>query len=156
MAKMTPTNWEHANAEGYDPEAERVEWIAGQHALKITRVVYHPDEIEENPNTYAIYVKSLDGEDEGATAKMMYFLYRKNTKEYNNYTLGTLNSLWRAIYGEGNGVGIPYPDDAIGCVVSANVELDGTYPRVYKFDPAPVEYAMYSDKMDSQYFAESE
>ena len=154
--KMTPTDWELSGLKDFADTP--VAWTAGTHPVAIRRVTYvdkYAGEGSGQSDTYNISIECVGGPCEGATANLRYFLKTKTGAD-NRYTIGTLNSLWRAIYGPTDRIGVPAPQDAEGCVVMADVEYNGAYVNVHHYSAATTDYAMYSDKMESQYFADME
>ncbi len=60
--------------------------------------------------------------------------------------------LHRSIFGP-NAKGVPFPDDIIGAVVSADVEINNKgYPKVYKWYPASEEDVLNNTDLDAQYY----
>ena len=154
--KMEPTKWELSGLKDFADTP--VEWQVGIHPVAIKRVTYvdeYAGEGTNQANTYNISIECVGGGSEGATANLKYFLKTKAGGD-NRYAIGTLNSLWKAIYGPTENLGIPAPQDAEGCVVMADVEYKGNYVNVYHYTASSSDYAMYSDKMESQYFEDAE
>lgn len=154
MTRMIPTGWELDGLKTVD--ANEIEWDEGLQAIKIVDVVYYDGYTSEKfPNTYTITAEPVDS-DSGAVGRFMFWLKKKDTGKDNRIAIGILNRLWSSIYGKTDKLGIPAPSDAEGCVVMAEVSYYQGYLQIGNFKPAGEEYAMYSDKMNSQYFAPTE
>lgn len=148
---MKPSEWELDSLKTVD--ANDIPWDEGMQAIKILDVVYHDAFTSEKfPNTYTITAEPVDN-DSGAVGRFMFWLKRRETGEDNRVAIGILNRLWSAIYGKTDKLGIPKPSDAEGCVVMADIGYFNDYLQISNFKPAPESYALYSDKMNSQYFA---
>ncbi len=150
---MKPSEWALDNVAVVEPN--EIPWEEGEQVIKILEVVYNPETMENFANTYTIYAEPVDS-DSGAVGQFTFWLKKKDTGEDNRVAIGILNRLWSSIYGKTDKVGIPKPADAEGCVVIANVDYYNGYLQIGNFKPVGEEYAMYSDKMNSQYFAPSE
>ncbi len=124
------TKWEFSDA-----VVEDVEVPEGLRIIKINSASYDPEDF-----TYVLECTDIET---SAEFNLRYWLQSMDplTKEVktNNSTVGTLNSLGRAIFGDQEQVGVPAPCDICGAVCVANIKLkeSGTsgrkYPRCYNF-----------------------
>ena len=148
---MTPTAWDLSELKDYSQSD--VAWTVGTHPIIIRRVTYIDEYAgdDKSADTYNVNIECVEGECEGATATIRYFLKTKSGED-NRYSIGTLNSLWKAIYGPTESVGVPAPGDVEGCVVMADVTFRDIYVQVYHYHAPTMDYAMYSDKAEEQYF----
>lgn len=146
--KITP--WEFSNA-----IVEDVEVPEGLRIIKITNAEYNPED----------YTYKLDCTDLETSAEFILRYWVQSidplTKKVsqNASTVGTLNSLGRAIFGGDTQVGIPAPCDIVGAVCVANIKLKESstsgkkYPRCYNFMSAD-EGASWASDIE-QYFRPS-
>ena len=114
----------------------------------------HIDNAFYDPAKYTYNMELTDLELFG-TCKLTYWRYSANQKtgklEKSKTTVGTLNSLGKAIFGPDMQVGVPAPADICGAVVIADIknktsETSGrTYPRCYHFMPANTSMKGYSE-----------
>ena len=114
----------------------------------------HIDNAYYDPEKYT-YVMELTDLELFESFKLTYWLYSANQKtgklEKSKTTVGTLNSLGKAIFGPDMNVGVPAPADVCGAVVIAEIknktsETSGrTYPRCYHFMPANASMKGYSE-----------
>ena len=119
----------------------------GLRAVHIDNAFYDPEKY-----TYNMELTDLELFE---TFKLTYWLYSANQKtgklEKSKTTVGTLNSLGKAIFGPDMQVGVPAPADICGAVVIAEIrnKTSGTsgrtYPRCYHFMPANTSMKGYSE-----------
>lgn len=137
---LNETKWE------YSTEEPSEEYIAPEEGVQF--LVIRKAERDMNTNVYALYLSSLTN---GAFFTVRYYLDAINKEtgdvEPDAKQRRTLISLKRALYGP-EAVGIPYPDDIIGCVVEADVKMSKPnaegkqYPRIYGFKAVPADIAL--------------
>lgn len=123
---------------------EKVPLSEGEHILYIADAMYLPDEC-----IYSIQFVSMSVDGESSTLK--FYLKSKLSMDWNNATVGTMNSLTKAIDGPTE-EGILAPGDLKGKVVKADVKLSKPreyngemrqYPNIYDFKPvSTMEYEM--------------
>lgn len=102
------------------------DWIAkadmplseGMHVLQIENA-----EMDDQTHAYTVKLRCVES-DEVSTIK--YFPVKKDGSR-NNYAVGSLNSLGRALFGQD--VGIPFMNDIINGVVKAEVTYNGEYVK---------------------------
>ena len=148
---MKPSEWELDNVVAIDRNDEP--WDEGEQVIKILEVTYNPETMEKFANTYTITAEPLEGDGVGTAVGRFRFWLTANDGSRNDVQIRIMNSLWCSIYGKTDTVGIPKPSDAEGCVVVAKVGYYKDYLQISNFKPAPQSFAMFSDKMNSQYFA---
>lgn len=134
---------------------ENVPISEGTHLLYIENASYDGDQ-----RTYSVTMRSVET-DECSTFK--YFMFNKDMSP-NNRTIGTLNTLKKALTGDGEG--ILFPNDIIHGVVKADVKMSKPndkgrcYPNIYEFKPVTEkEYAKAEDYFENvipQYVTGSE
>lgn len=147
--KITP--WQYSNTE----IPEEPKFTAGLKTVKILEaklIDENTAEAEWQKNTYTIKIQCLEeGESEGATTKLTFWLKDSKTGKDNARVQGTLNSLGRALFGdESFPKGFPAPCDIIGGVVVAEItlkenEMGQSFPKVYHFVAASDDFSVFSD-----------
>lgn len=124
------TQWEFSNK-----VVEDVLVPDGLRTIKIESASYDPE-------TYVYRLDCVDLET-SAEFSLRYWLQSVDplTKQIkdNNSSIGTMNSLGRAVFGDAMNVGVPAPCDVTGAVCVANIKLKESetsgkkYPRCYSF-----------------------
>lgn len=147
--KITP--WKYSNTE----IKEEPKFTAGLKTVKILDAKLFDEfnaEVEWQKDTYTMKIQCLEeGESEGATTRLTFWLKDSKTGKDNVRVQGTLNSLGRALFGDENFPrGFPCPADIIGGVVVAEIslkenEMGQSYPKVYHFVAASDDFSIYSD-----------
>lgn len=120
------TNWDFSNtvAKEEKPVSE------GKHLFYIEGANYNGDQ-----RTYSVTLRSVDTDE---CSEFRFFMFNKDMTP-NNRSIGTLNSLKKALTGVGDGV--LYPTDTVHGVVRAEVKMSkpnekgNVYPNIYRFDP---------------------
>lgn len=129
---MATVNWDFSNL----VPNEDAPLSEGLHTLYIESASMHPIDF-----IYSIKFRSLTKDKESSVLK--FYLKTKDSADFNNATVGTLNSLTRAIDGP-SGKGILASDDLVKRVVKAEVKLSKPkeyggemrqYPAIYEFKP---------------------
>lgn len=115
-----------------------VEDLPVPEGLRVIRI----ESASYDPETYQYTLVCVDLET-SIDFNLRYWLKSKDPKtgvvSNNNSTVGTLNSLGRAIFGDDVQVGVPAPCDIVGAVCVANIKLKESatsgvkYPRCYNF-----------------------
>lgn len=122
---IKPTIWEFSEMKA----RETTPLGEGIQTLRITGA-----RMDADRGCYTLSLQSVD--DDSKESTLYYYLIKKDGTR-NEKAVGTLNSLSRAIYG--CDAGLPFPDDIVNGLVSADVrisEYEGrTYHNVYHFDP---------------------
>lgn len=155
MAQLKIETWELSNL----VPKEDIPLSEGEHTLYIESASFNPDE-----QIYSIRFVSLTNENEVSTLK--YYLKTQDNTAYSNTTVGTLNSLTRAVAGPDKS-GILSPTTLIQCLVKADVkmskpkEYNGVtrqFPGIYEFKPvSATEYEIaksYGYELKDQYVKE--
>lgn len=122
---MKPTAWELSEMIAKETSSLQ----PGEQVLRITAA-----KADLDGGVYTLTLQSVD--DDSKESTMYYYLVKKDGTR-NERAVGTLNSLSRAVYG--CDAGVPFPDDMVNAIVSAEVksnEYEGKrYLNVYRFDP---------------------
>lgn len=155
MAQLKIETWELSDL----VEKENVPLSEGEHILYIENASYLPDE-----GIYTILFDSLTNEGESSALK--FYMRSRDGMTYNNATVGTLNSLTRAVAGP-NAKGVLSPNTLTNCLVKADVKLSKPkeyagemrqYPAIYDFKPVQTtEYEIsksYGYELKDQYTAD--
>ena len=106
-----------------------------------------------NKNTYLLTIECIEGgADAGAKAHLTYWLCERDSNLYNSKTMGTMQSLGKAIFGSAFPPNsFPNPADILGAVVMADIDISKpdpqgrTFTRVYRFEPASQDFMAFSD-----------
>lgn len=117
----------------------------GPRTVKITRAEYVEEEGKEP--YYSLYLKEVNAD--GTMPQRYWFEGDSGSAAAQRSSLIMLN---KAIFGP-NAAGVPFPDDIVGAVVSADVETNNKgFPRVYKWYPASEEDVLNNTDLDAQYY----
>lgn len=104
-------------------------------------------------NTYKVTIECIEGgSDVGARANLTYWLKDKDTNLINAKTLGTMQSLGKAIFGKDfPDRTVPNPADIIGAVVMADInlskpdDLGRVFTRVFRYEQASSDFSAFSE-----------
>ena len=137
---LNETKWEYSTEE---PSEEYVAPVEGEQYLIIKKA-----ERDKDTNQYVLFLSSLTN---GAFFSIRYYLDSVNKEtgevEPDARQRRTLITLKRALYGP-EAVGIPHPDDIVGCAVMAEVKMSKPnaegkqYARIYGFSAVPADIAL--------------
>ena len=127
---MKITQWEFSDDIVNDTQVPE-----GLRAIKIEDAYYNDEDF-----TYHLECTDIQT---GTEFRLQYWMYSRDPKTQEltkvKTTIGTLNSLGRAIFGDDAQVGVPAPCDIIGAVCIANITLKESpssgrkYPRCYNY-----------------------
>lgn len=145
------TKWDFSDRQVQDTEVPE-----GLRAIKIENAWY-----DDEDYTYNLECIDLSTEVE---FKLRYWLQSRDgaTGQIvdNKTSIGVLNSLGRAIFGDDSNVGVPCPGDIIGAVCIANIKLRESktsgkkYPSCYNY-MAAYETEAWASEIE-QYFRQAE
>lgn len=165
--ELIPTKWELYNV----PEDQIEGGVKtelptftedGLYTVKIIEAKYidensAPDDKPHLKDTYSLVIESVEeGKMTGARGYLTYWVKNEQRTAFKENVLGTLRSLGKAIFGENFNGMMPAPCDVVGRVAVADIKmsrpdsLGRVFPRVYRWEPATADYALFSEK--PQYF----
>lgn len=160
MDDIEYTNWKLSDIPDDQIEGmvQPAKFTEGEHVVKILDAKYYDEETAKKPTEVDTYEITIEDVESGAKQTLKYWLKNKERTMYSEQTIGTLNSLGKAVLGPGFIKRIPAPIDLVGAVAVAEIKLskgnDGKmYVRCYHFQPTTEDNSLYSAKK-KQYYRE--
>ena len=158
MEDIEYTKWELSDIpdEQIEGRAQPVKFTEGDHVVKIVDAKYLDEVTAVRPTDIDTYTVTVEDVETGATQSLKYWLKNKERTMFSEQTIGTLNSLGKAVLGPNFIKRVPAPVDLVGAVVVAEIKLskgnDGNmYVRCYHFQPTTQDNALYSAKKKQYY-----